>query len=266
VTEVRFVLDPAMAHARSRARAEEIAMSLFRSASAALVCVSVATMLLASGCGGEGLLGSSSSAVSGLGDPCTPESEYDHDGGGAVLTDLGIDLASTSCVSRVCLSYYFQGRVTCPYGNAKAGQTGTCLPVADLPGLYTLDGTPAGEPCCPVVGDVEQRPLTKPVEAQCSGKNALDSVYCSCRCDVPAGVDRSLVRLCDCPSGFACLPIFDNPALPLGRRGSYCVKRGALGADLDRDGGADPSALEATCGAERSPPAAAAPSSPGVTP
>lgn len=244
-------------------------MSRFRIASAALVVVAIAAMFVANGCGGDGLLGSSSAAVIGLGDPCTPEPEYDHDGGGAVLTDLGIDLNSTSCVSRVCLSYYFQGRVTCPYGNAKGGQTGTCRAVPELLGLYTLDATPSGELCCPQVGDVEQRSLTKPVEAQCSGKNALDSVYCSCRCDVPAGVDRNLVRLCDCPSGFACLPILENPALPIGKRGSYCVKQGEFGANLGRDGLADQSALEATCGPDRTPFApttGATPPPPPVTP
>lgn len=227
-------------------------MSHVRAAGALFIVSAIATTFVANGCGGSS--SSTSASVSGLGNPCTPEAEYEFNGGGAVLTDLSIDTASTSCDTRVCVQLYFQGRVTCPYGNQATQQTGRCLPVPALPGLYTLDGTAAGALCCPVPGDAQQRPLSHPVEAQCSGRSALDSVYCSCRCDVPAGVDRSTVNLCACPGGFACTPLFENPGLPPYMRGSYCLKTGPLGADLvQRTLAGDEAALTQACGVDRKP-------------
>ncbi len=219
----------------------------------AVFVTGAALALVAGGCG-SGSSGSTSASVTGLGNACIPESENDPNGGGAVLTDLGVDTQSTSCDTRVCLQAYFQGRVTCPYGNATSGQTGTCSAVAGMPGLYTLDGTASGDLCCPAPGDAQHRPLTHPVEAQCSGRSALDSVYCSCRCDVPAGVDRSTVSLCACPTGFSCLALFDNASLPLAMRGSYCVKAGPLGADLVQNTlTGDETALVTACGLDRKP-------------
>lgn len=209
-----------------------------------------ALCLAAFGCD---VLGDDRSAPTGIGDPCTPEAEYAPGGGGAVVTDRSVDLSSTSCDSRVCLSLYFQGRVTCPYGNGgHAGQAGPCLAVAAHPGLYTLDGTREGEPCCPVAGDPQQTTVQLPVRAQCSGRAASDAVFCSCRCDVPAGVDRSTVRLCACPDGFSCAPVFDDPALPLAGRGSYCVRDGAKGADLVAADDVEVAVTKA-CGSERAP-------------
>lgn len=232
-------------------------MPFVRPAPVALVatCALGLALAAASGCGA--LLGDGHRAVVGIGDPCTPEGELDPNGGGAYIGDTSLDVASTSCDSRVCLAFHFQGRVTCPFGNGqRTGQVGTCSPVPDFPGLYTLDGAVSGELCCPVQGDVSQTPLHLPVEAQCSAKRAIDSVYCSCRCDVPAGVDRATTNLCACPSGFACVPILEEPALPSGVRGSYCLRQGPLGAELYEQWSADPSdssVLTRTCGAPRTP-------------
>jgi hypothetical protein len=191
-------------------------------------------------------------ASSGVGDPCTPEAEFGaaDKTGAAVLTDISVDLNSTQCDTRVCLSHFFQGRVTCPYGNSQAsGQKGECKAVPDLRGLYTLDGTQGGTLCCPVVGDVTMTPIQNPVPGQCANRGPADSVYCSCRCDVPAGIDKSTVKLCSCPSGYSCVPLLTNKLLPEGKQGSYCVKDGANGSDLGPD--TDPSVLETACGGEK---------------
>jgi hypothetical protein len=203
-----------------------------------------------------GVVGSSQigCASTGVGDPCTPESEFDANGGGAVLSDLGIDLNSTQCDTRVCLQHYFQGRITCPYGNKIGGQAvagAKCLPVSGMPGLYTLTGAADGDLCCPVVGDVDQKPINKPVEAQCGNRQPTDAVYCTCRCDVPAGVDKSQVKLCTCDKGFQCVPLFTNPALPVGRQGSYCVRTAQANltpssSTLDQD-------LQSACGTDKTP-------------
>lgn len=208
-----------------------------------------------------GVLGSlgTGCGVTGVGDPCIPEDEFVSNSGQAVLEDLVIDVNSVQCETRVCLRHYFSGKVSCPFGNgAKSGQTGKCIAPAGAPrGVFTLEGKPlnaGGELCCPNVGDVEQQPINKPVDAQCSGRRAQDSVYCSCRCDVPNDpeIDKSQVNLCKCPSGYACVELCSATKgscsiVPKGKWGSYCVKEGPAGA------GFDPDRASATCGARIKP-------------
>jgi hypothetical protein len=199
-------------------------------------------------------LGQVGCGSTGVGDPCTPESEYSATGGGAVLTDLAVDLNSTQCDTRVCLQHFFQGRVTCPYGNNNAAGTtadSICKAVDGFAGLYTKDGTGGaagskeGDLCCPIVGDETQHAITKPVKGQCASRPVTDAVYCTCRCAVPDGVDA---KTCACPDGYSCEPLFNNKALPLGKQGSYCVKKGKNGSDLKADATED--ALIAACGSE----------------
>lgn len=178
-----------------------------------------------------------------VGDPCTPESEFGPTSGAANPDDLTIDVNSVQCETRVCLSHYFKGRVTCPYGNNNANnQTGKCAQVGEQRGYYTLDGAAGGTKCCPVPGDVDQKPIPNPVPAQCSGRPVADAVYCTCRCDIPdpnsiPGItadernqlDKTKVQLCDCPSGFVCKPLCDQThgacsIVPKGKWGSYCVR------------------------------------------
>jgi len=60
---------------------------------------------------------------------------------------------------------------------------------------------PLTDPSCPSPVDVEQR------------------VYCTCRCDAPAG---SNTPTCGCPGGYTCAPVLQLGGD--GIRGSYCVK------------------------------------------
>lgn len=183
-------------------------------------------------------------ASSGVGDPCTPEAELVPTFGQSTSADLVIDVNAMQCETRVCLSHYFQGRVSCPFGNGRKGGQATpgakCLAVPGKRGLFTLDGALTGGLCCPQLGDLEQRPLDRAVGAQCAERPAADAVYCTCRCDVPddPAIDRKSINLCACPSGFTCTPLCDNDhgscsVAPKGRWGSYCVKNGPNGAGFD---------------------------------
>lgn len=188
-------------------------------------------------------------SVSGVGDPCIPEDEFDKTFGQSISTDLSIDVNSTQCETRVCLRHYFRGRVSCPFGNDEnVGQSGKCLGVSGVRNLYTLDGSAGGTLCCPIIGDVNQAPVPKVVDSQCQQRQAKDSVYCSCRCDVPndPDIDRAQVNLCKCPSGYTCTPLCDAThgncsIVPKGKWGSYCVKDGPNGA------GFNPAQVEAVC-------------------
>jgi hypothetical protein len=93
---------------------------------------------------------------------------------------------------------HFQGRVSCPYGQAAEG--GGCL----LPG--------------------GAEPIRAVVKPQLLQRRAQDAVYCSCRC---AGPEPD-ARYCECPSGFSCsrvVPDFELGAAQL--PGSYCIREGS---------------------------------------
>jgi len=52
----------------------------------------------------------------GVGDPCTPEDEYNTQFPGFKLAEENIESRSFQCSTRICLVNHFQGRVSCPYG------------------------------------------------------------------------------------------------------------------------------------------------------
>jgi hypothetical protein len=134
----------------------------------------------------------------GVGDPCIPEDEYSPTFSGFAVTEVSTESRSFQCESRLCLVNHFQGRVSCPYGQAASG--GRCK----LPG--TEDA------------------VQVPVDPQLVDRRADAAVYCSCRC---AGPDPA-ARYCECPSGFSCSPAV--PELALGGAqlpGSYCIRDGS---------------------------------------
>jgi hypothetical protein len=60
----------------------------------------------------------------GVGDPCTPEAEYDPQFAGFKVAQEFIESRSFQCATRICLVNHFQGRVSCPYGqNADPADT-----------------------------------------------------------------------------------------------------------------------------------------------
>jgi hypothetical protein len=52
----------------------------------------------------------------GVGDPCTPEDEYNANFQGFKVTEENIESRSFQCETRICLVNHFQGRVSCPLG------------------------------------------------------------------------------------------------------------------------------------------------------
>src|SRR3954463_10869333 len=60
----------------------------------------------------------------GVGDPCTPEDEYQQYFSGYSIAEVNIESRSFQCETRLCLVNHFQGRVTCPYGQELDEKTG----------------------------------------------------------------------------------------------------------------------------------------------
>jgi hypothetical protein len=183
----------------------------------------------------------------GVGDPCTPEDEYQQRFSGFSPTEINIESRSFQCETRVCLVNHFRGRVTCPLGQDESTSdaakrytacnrgdkvdpiTGGAL---DCANIVTADGKKYSpqdpKSTCRVPGSsgAKAEVIEVSVLPQCKSRQAKDTVYCSCRCDGP---DKS-AKYCDCPSGFSCTPLeeFDlGAAVSKGSanlRGSYCIK------------------------------------------
>ncbi len=174
-------------------------------ANAALPAVLVALMSAASsGCSGDvvrEVFNNSAYSVDGppepgsVGDQCAPTDEAFATFSGFSLGEINITDEDPQCRSGNCMVVHFQGRVSCPQGNQDGG---VCT-------------TPAGEE------------VSVPVDPWLPERPADLAVFCSCRCDGPAGQGP----FCGCPSGMICEPDL-VPRSPVDRSdryaGSYCVK------------------------------------------
>ncbi len=161
----------------------------------------------------------------GVGDPCTPEDEYQNTFSGFSATELNIESRSFQCETRVCLVNHFRGRVSCPLG---MGET-------TLAGLKAGTIKPDDPKVCRIPGSsgAKAETIQVAVQPQCNAalpsagaRRAENSVYCSCRCDGP----DANAKYCSCPGGYTCKKFteFDVGAAVSGGssqlRGSYCVK------------------------------------------
>jgi|SoiMethySBSTD1v2_1073268.scaffolds.fasta_scaffold10851_8 hypothetical protein len=142
----------------------------------------------------------------GVGDPCTPEDEYEPSFSGYGLEEVNVESKSFQCETRLCLVNHFQGRVSCPYGQSEADVT-------------------SGNPQCFIPGTQDQ--VNKPVEPQKTNRRPNDAVYCSCRCANKDGSKDDGARYCECPSGYDCEKLID---FTFGEKdqlaGYYCIKQG----------------------------------------
>jgi len=120
--------------------------------------------------------------VEAVGDPCTPEN-IPVDGMGRrgfLAGEAYLETSSVQCRTRVCI-------------------------VNDLRGGTEM-----------VPADPSQIGCT---EAGCVSQAEFDnSIYCTCRCDGPAGA----ADFCECPESFVCTQILASGGI--GIVGSYCVK------------------------------------------
>jgi hypothetical protein len=86
----------------------------------------------------------------GVGDPCTPEDEYDPSFSGFKVTEENIESRSFQCQTRICLVNHFQGRVSCPQGQ---GERTFCPTSTDTsmckPGESCVEASGSETPCDP---------------------------------------------------------------------------------------------------------------------
>jgi hypothetical protein len=138
----------------------------------------------------------------GLGSVCVPNDEADPTFNGFRFEDVTVDVGSSACDSGICLVEQFQGRVSCPLGNASLES-----------GFSTSCRTPASH-----------RVVTVKVPPQLVNRPPSLGSTCSCRCAGPGDGP-----FCDCGATLECVPLIDS--LGLGDdayAGSYCVPRGAV--------------------------------------
>jgi len=159
----------------------------------------------------------------GVGDPCTPEKEYDPTFAGFVEQEVSTESESFQCQTRLCLVNHFQGRATCPYGQDKNGHaippaTSACV----VPGINTPVTGPVDDAGAPVDTNVGEA-----VTPQCTERTKDQTVYCSCRCADINGTQAG-GNFCNCPDGFTCTQLVSSLSAQSdqGLIGAYCIKSG----------------------------------------
>jgi hypothetical protein len=160
----------------------------------------------------------------GIGDPCTPEKEYDPTFAGFVEQEVSTEGESFQCMTRLCLVNHFQGRATCPYGQNSMGNPNPPAAMnCQTPGIHTNVTGPVKAdgktPVDPAVGAT--------VKPQCLERTKDQTVYCSCRCADINGTQNG-GNFCNCPDGFTCTQLVSSlsAASDQGLTGAYCIKTG----------------------------------------
>jgi hypothetical protein len=161
----------------------------------------------------------------GVGDPCTPEQEYDQSFLGFDEKEVNVESKSFQCRTRICLVNHFRGRASCTFGQSSDGVAPNGAPKDDchVPGDPTqkITGlTNQGDPNS--FRDPRKKAL---VEPQCLDRTADNTVYCSCRCADINGNQPTGQTFCTCPDSFTCTPLVTSiGAGNEGLTGSYCIK------------------------------------------
>lgn len=152
----------------------------------------------------------------GVGDPCTPEQEFQPTFQGFNPQEVNVESKSFQCQTRLCLVNHYQGRVSCPYGqkggNAPDGAKDPCY----VPGSKDA-----------ITGNPQDTTNGKTVQPNCLDRTADKAVYCSCRCQNVDGRTDDGANYCTCPDGFHCSQLVTSigPS-DTGLTGGYCVKDG----------------------------------------
>jgi len=195
---------------------------------------------------GLSALGAVGCTPGGVGDPCTPEDEYQQTFNGFQVTETNVESRSFQCETRICLVNHFQGRVSC-----RLGQTGDeGAPFTDPPAVHAageprnaMTWNPTWAPKCSIPGTkvdrsdpnnlvADQGRLSRDnvnveVKPQLRDRQTDKAVYCSCRCDGP---DKK-ARYCECPDGFECAKVVEDLDVPGNTggqlAGSYCIRAGS---------------------------------------
>ena len=138
----------------------------------------------------------------GVGDPCRPENVPQ---GGFQVSEAYLETSSVQCQTRVCMVYKLKGNTEHTIADDKDDASYDC---------GAADGN-----CVNDSPDCDDGDTVAP---DC----ATGRVYCTCRCDAPAG---SSTTTCECPDGYACEEVVATNAAGAGVRGSYCVKKNTVG-------------------------------------
>ena len=151
--------------------------------------------------------------ATGVGDPCTPEQEFDQTFNGFDEKEVNVESKSFQCQTRLCLVNHFRGRVSCKFGQNKEGQP------KDVENPCVVPGTSDS-----ITGDPNNTSKKAEVPAQCASRTADRAVYCSCRCANADGKTDDGANYCTCPDGFECEQLV-TPIGPLdtGLTGGYCI-------------------------------------------
>jgi hypothetical protein len=179
------------------------------------------------------LAGTGGCNSTGVGDPCTPEAEYSTAFLGFDVAEVNVEEKSFQCETRLCLANHFEGRVTCPYGQAS---TGTAAALTAYDGTHNGCVTPIAQAVTgvdPTTGAIASPPDVQPpqpgaVLPNCSDRTAAQAVYCSCRCANVDGHTNDGSNYCSCPTGFSCTQLVSSvgPATDPNLVGAYCIKNG----------------------------------------
>jgi hypothetical protein len=197
-----------------------------RSILAALAAVASLAVVSGTGC-----------SQSGVGDPCTPEQEYNPGFVGFNVEEVDVESKSFQCQTRLCLVNHFQGRVSCPYGqntdgSGPASGTAPCTTPSTgqcVDGKACADGT---QPASTTSGcsdgskralvDTKNQAKVLPV---CTNRTATQAVYCSCRCANLNGKTDDGALYCACPDGYDCEQLVTSIGTgDSGLTGGYCIK------------------------------------------
>ncbi len=136
-------------------------------------------------------------APAALGALCVPDDEWAAGFSGYEVNEVNVQDHAPQCDTGICLSNHFQGRVSCPYGQAAGA--GECL----LPDRSAT--------------------VTREVKPQLEARQASVASICSCQCD---GYGPG--PYCTCPDSMQCEHLVDD--LQLGESqlaGSYCIPKGS---------------------------------------
>lgn len=132
-----------------------------------------------------------------LGAVCMSTEERRASFAGWSMAEISVDDHASQCSTGVCLQNHFQGRVSCPYGQA------------------------AGEGACLAAGG--QTPVSVAVEPQLVERRAALASICSCRCAGPGPGPY-----CTCPEQMQCEDLVPDLGIgDGGLAGSYCIPKGS---------------------------------------
>jgi hypothetical protein len=145
----------------------------------------------------SGSIPPATSVRAALGEPCISDDEYFSGFTGYSTNEVVLETDTPVCSTGICLLNHFQGRVSCPYGQA------------------------AGSADCLVRGS--NVPVTGAVQPQLVSRQAAQAAICTCHCD-----GNGPGPYCTCPESMQCEHVVDD--LQLGGSelaGSYCIPKGS---------------------------------------